>query len=329
MQTIRFGSQGADVAEAQRRLNAQPSMQAPLVVDGVFGMKTLARTKEFQRANGLIADGIIGPKTWAALPAAQQGKPTPRDGILCGTTDEANHVQAPVIRQALVAAFSADEKTLGTIAGFGAGAPRGTRFPGLRGFGAGLGSLLPSFSKLTSPQESTARGVFGSSIDFSRVFLSDKAGLQNRPFVIAIPIDAATAFVLGIPAGFIQVMNCGTLTPSTRTLIHELTHVWQSQHHDTKTAFMANAVASQGQAVAQNLSEGSADTDSPFSAYAFVPGSAFGEYGAEQNARRVELGDAPARTHVNGVAQNVHDAQNSVSLNTARTQDRRAKGVKG
>src|SRR5690606_20837991 len=151
------------------------------------------------------------------------------------------------------------------------------------------------------------RSVFGSSIDFSRVFISDKAGLQNRPFVVAIPIEFALSTVLGIPVGFIQIMNCGTLTPSTRTLIHELTHVWQSQHHDDKTAFMANAVKSQGRALKENLASGSTDPDVPWSAYAFIPGSPFGEYGAEQNARRVEFADPPARAHVMGVGPHVHD----------------------
>ncbi|MBR6795824.1 MAG: peptidoglycan-binding protein, partial [Clostridia bacterium] len=38
-----------------------------LEVDGVFGKRTLASVKEFQRLQGLETDGIVGPITWVAL----------------------------------------------------------------------------------------------------------------------------------------------------------------------------------------------------------------------------------------------------------------------
>lgn len=36
-------------------------------VDGIFGPKTTAAVKSFQKKNGLVVDGIVGPKTAAAL----------------------------------------------------------------------------------------------------------------------------------------------------------------------------------------------------------------------------------------------------------------------
>lgn len=36
-------------------------------IDGIYGAKTKAAVKAFQRKNGLTADGIVGPKTAAAL----------------------------------------------------------------------------------------------------------------------------------------------------------------------------------------------------------------------------------------------------------------------
>ena len=36
---------------------------------GVFGPKTEAAVREFQRTHGMVPDGIVGPKTWAALDA--------------------------------------------------------------------------------------------------------------------------------------------------------------------------------------------------------------------------------------------------------------------
>jgi hypothetical protein len=74
-----LGSSGRAVADLQTRLNASGSATAcdsrsggcvppaPLNVDGKFGPKTLARIREFQRANELPSDGIVGPQTWKKL----------------------------------------------------------------------------------------------------------------------------------------------------------------------------------------------------------------------------------------------------------------------
>ena len=58
-ETIRYGSRGAAVAEAQRLLR--------IGADGVFGPQTRGAVVGFQRSRGLAADGIVGPRTWGAL----------------------------------------------------------------------------------------------------------------------------------------------------------------------------------------------------------------------------------------------------------------------
>ena len=63
--TIKRGSQGGDVKECQVLLTRKG--YDPGEPDGVFGKKTEAAVKAFQKDNGLTADGIVGPKTWAAL----------------------------------------------------------------------------------------------------------------------------------------------------------------------------------------------------------------------------------------------------------------------
>lgn len=64
--TIRKGSKGDAVREAQQLLNAwDDSLQ--LAEDGIFGTATKAAVEAFQQANGLTMDGILGPNTWAAL----------------------------------------------------------------------------------------------------------------------------------------------------------------------------------------------------------------------------------------------------------------------
>ena len=62
--TIRGGSNGQDVMDAQHLLNMAG---ANLSEDGIFGTNTNKEVKNFQRAKGLAVDGIIGPKTWKAL----------------------------------------------------------------------------------------------------------------------------------------------------------------------------------------------------------------------------------------------------------------------
>lgn len=62
--TLRQGSRGKDVKYLQDILN---HLGYPVVADGIFGPKTEAAVKKFQRDFNLVADGIVGPKTWSAL----------------------------------------------------------------------------------------------------------------------------------------------------------------------------------------------------------------------------------------------------------------------
>ena len=56
---------GEDVKQAQERLNLKGCDAG--VEDGIFGIKTMDATIEFQTENGLEVDGIIGQNTWAKL----------------------------------------------------------------------------------------------------------------------------------------------------------------------------------------------------------------------------------------------------------------------
>lgn len=66
MTTLKNGSRGEEVKRLQTLLGG-------LEADGIFGAKTEAAVRTFQKEYGLSVDGIVGPKTWGALGA----KPLP------------------------------------------------------------------------------------------------------------------------------------------------------------------------------------------------------------------------------------------------------------
>jgi peptidoglycan hydrolase-like protein with peptidoglycan-binding domain len=289
--TLSLGANGIEVMVLQAKLNSQPpTTLPPLSIDGIFGPKTQARVREFQKNNGLKVDGIVGPLTWGKLLA---GRTTPKESSLY--CDNVN-------RQHLFSAMAA-----------------ATVWPtSSSGSGVVLASLpsLPTLRPLKgAPEEAIATAVYGSSIDTSVVTLSDKTGVGNRAFVLGVPNPIGRDR---------QIMNVGPSPVSRSTMIHELAHVWQSQHASDSTQFMKNAVASQALAEAVNL----AASSTSFSAYGYRPGKPFGDYGAEQIAQQAERGEPAILSHLKGVAAFVVDADNETSLKTARIEDTSSPGVK-
>ncbi|MBD5515347.1 MAG: glycoside hydrolase family protein [Lachnospiraceae bacterium] len=62
---LKKGSEGSSVKELQQILKAKGYEVG--AIDGIFGYKTLAAVKVFQKANGLTVDAIVGAKTWEKL----------------------------------------------------------------------------------------------------------------------------------------------------------------------------------------------------------------------------------------------------------------------
>ena len=63
--SLKRGSTGKAVREAQSRLRRWGYYN--YAVDGIFGSRTEAAVRRFQRTNGLTVDGIIGKQTANAL----------------------------------------------------------------------------------------------------------------------------------------------------------------------------------------------------------------------------------------------------------------------
>lgn len=81
--TLKQGMRGADVTVWQKILVAAGKLEKPARYDGIFGPKTTAATKAWQRALKVTPDGIVGPNTYKATDAffawlvAQQNAPKP------------------------------------------------------------------------------------------------------------------------------------------------------------------------------------------------------------------------------------------------------------
>jgi hypothetical protein len=315
--TLTIGSSGPDVKTLQTRLNFHPPTSlALLVVDGLFGPKTLARVKEFQTNNALATDGIAGPKTWAKLPPFDSSTTAPMTGCDCATCDPKNADFAGLAAAHFVANRKAPPRAF---------ALRGPA-RAMRTF-----SAAPSagpIRRLDEVQIGKAKKVFGDSIDFSSVFITDRAGLGNRPFTMAFKDTNE----------IVQIINFGTFAPNDDTLIHELAHVWQSQHHSDKFRFMVNAVDCQAGAVVVNSAEVFSDPDVllhkdhpvqfPRSAYAYTPGLDLDQYAAEQMANAIEHEEKLVVDHAKSITLNAVDSKNVSALTKVQFADRRIPGVK-
>lgn len=87
---LRRGSRGSDVTKLQTALNAQGYDCG--AADGIFGAKTEAAVRNFQRDHSLTVDGIAGRDTQAALYAAED-TPKPTYTVTLRNVPQADAVQ--------------------------------------------------------------------------------------------------------------------------------------------------------------------------------------------------------------------------------------------
>lgn len=85
-----------DTASIQRALNGFPSSLARLTVDGVFGPKTQARLREFQKQRGLPQTGVADQATRHAL---NNPLPAASAPVASSTTPPATTPVVPLVNQ--------------------------------------------------------------------------------------------------------------------------------------------------------------------------------------------------------------------------------------
>ena len=65
--TLKKGSQGDAVKQAQCYLNLSVDAEKKLAEDGDFGSLTDAATRKFQECADITVDGVVGAQTWSFL----------------------------------------------------------------------------------------------------------------------------------------------------------------------------------------------------------------------------------------------------------------------
>ena len=123
---------------------------------------------------------------------------------------------------------------------------------------------------LTQAEISLAQKVFGESLPYSKIYLSEALGLQRRAYTIPHPTKLGSYLINIGPDGFADAST----ESSDVTLIHELAHVWQGVHRSLPFAYIFDSLHNQVRLGAE--------------AYAYAPGEAWKSYGAEQQAMIVE-----------------------------------------
>lgn len=202
------GSSGSGVIAIQKALTAKG--YDPGSVDGVFGAKTAAAARAFQRDAKLIVDGAVGPLTAAALgirsqaPAAAAPPPKPTPKPVAAPTAPA----APASATGM-AAKPLRERCVALTGSFETSSPVPQCFSGLTGnfdgqgmsFGAlqwnfGQGSLQPLLQKMVANHQTVIAGIFGADFAELRRMLAmtlkaDQvawaAGIQTAKFSVNQP----------------------------------------------------------------------------------------------------------------------------------------------
>ena len=129
---------------------------------------------------------------------------------------------------------------------------------------------LPKIRALSRSEKNLAKSVFGNTINYDMVKVTNTVGGGGRPWTTNTPP--------------IYTLNVGDKYPSLTAkyrkslLIHELTHVWQGQH---LVPFMLNSAAHQTLSAIENGGNVS-------KAYRYTLGKRWGQYNVEQQASIVE-----------------------------------------
>ena len=152
--------------------------------------------------------------------------------------------------------------------------------------------------RLNGSEEEIARQVFGTSLPYDQILVTDQLGMNDRKWTPTVPglMRTTRVFYLNVgPGPFAGMQKDALHKPSWKSyqrdlLIHELTHVWQGYHGAVGPEYMLNSGFHQAVCSVNNALHGkdpSKDRDAA-SAYKYAVGKPWRTYAAEQQAQIVE-----------------------------------------
>ncbi len=127
---------------------------------------------------------------------------------------------------------------------------------------------------LTGPEENFLREVFGNTLPYSRMYISDGSGAGNAPYTTRNITDYTLHLGPDMFKGILWSQSF------RETFVHESTHVWQGHHEWFPWGFMVNSLLHQGWAI---VTHGDRDY-----AYRYQYGKSWDDYNVEQQAMIVE-----------------------------------------
>jgi hypothetical protein len=107
-----------------------------------------------------------------------------------------------------------------------------------------LTEALVDHRRLNNAEVALARQVFGDTIDYSKVRLTNLSGFGKRPFTVP-GADGKTYINIGPGYGDASTYTKPNYPYPGQLLIHELTHAWQIEHSDFLPGWMCHAVINQ------------------------------------------------------------------------------------
>lgn len=152
--------------------------------------------------------------------------------------------------------------------------------------GVAAGAIVDSMVKirrLLPPEEDFVKEVFGDTLDFNKIRLTNLVGLGGRPFTIPT-VDDHVLVNIGVSNDMFDAPTT-TGIPNTKKatagqlLIHELTHAWQIQHPFLEDGYVPGWLC---EGIGEQVIEGSA-------AYYYGPaGPPWRHFGVEAQAHMVD-----------------------------------------
>lgn len=132
---------------------------------------------------------------------------------------------------------------------------------------------------LTDDEKNLARGVFGSTLPYGAIWLSNGLGLGQRPYTIPHPLHLGSYVVHFGPAGFDDATDSSVMILGMKAdavLVHELTHVWQGTNRRNPFDYIVDSLYNQFR-----FGAGAYD-------YELTDGATWSDFSAEQQAHIVE-----------------------------------------